>query len=147
MRRASFASRLRRLSWTDRALLVEAVVCLALARLAVRVLPFRRIEPRLGVRMTELPADAPAGAAARRVAWAIEAAARRTPWRSKCLEQAIAGKAMLRRRRTPSTMYLGVAQQPFEAHAWLRVGADTLLGGRVAARFTVVASFADRVPR
>jgi len=118
------------------------VVCLAIARAAVRTLPFRVLAPRLGQRMTESPAEAPSTPAARRVAWAIRAAARRTPWRSKCLEEGIAGKMMLRRRRVPSTLYLGVAQ-PLEAHAWLRVGTDTLLGGHDLGRYAVVATFGD----
>lgn len=143
MRRGSFASRLRRLSWADRALVVEAAAWLALARVAVRTLPLGRLAPRLGRRMAESPFDVRAGEVPRRVAWAVGAAARRTPWRTKCLEQALAGKMMLRRRGVPSTMYLGVAHRPFEAHAWLRVGRDTVLGGRDVERFAVVASFAD----
>jgi hypothetical protein len=141
-RKGCSASRLRQLSWVERAVLAEAVVCLAIARAAVRVLPFGMIAPRLGQRMTESPADAPSTRAARRVAWAIGAAARRTPWRSKCLEQGIAGKMMLRRRRVPSTLYLGVAR-PLETHAWLRVGTDTVLGGHDLDRYAVVAAFGD----
>jgi hypothetical protein len=78
-----------------------------------------------------------------RVRWAIDAAARRTPWRSKCLEQAIAGKWMLRRRGIASTMYLGVVHNPFEAHAWLRVGRMNVTGGSRVDRYAVVATFAE----
>jgi hypothetical protein len=136
------ASRLRTLSWADRALLLEAVTCLALVRAAVLVLPFRRIEPWLGRRMTESPLDGHYGDLPLQVAWTIEVAAKRTPWRSKCLEQAIAAKLMLRRRGVPSTMYLGVARSR-DAHAWLRVGPVDLIGGAGRERFAVVATFAE----
>jgi hypothetical protein len=137
------ASKLRRLSWADRGLLVEAVACLGVARLAVVALPFRAIAPHLGTHMAESPATDPPDPVARRVAWAIAAAGRRTPWRSKCLEQAIAGKMMLRRRGIASTMYLGVVRTPFESHAWLRVGELNVTGGAEVDRYAVLATFAD----
>ncbi|HEX8122860.1 MAG TPA: lasso peptide biosynthesis B2 protein [Solirubrobacteraceae bacterium] len=143
--RGSSVAKLRRLSWSDRAVLVEAVACLALARAAVRALPFRVLAARLGARDGDSGGDV-RSAEARRVAWMIGAAAPRTPWRSKCLEQAIAGKLMLRRRGVPSTMYLGVKRDPFEAHAWLRAGGATVLGGAGAERFAVLASFGESAP-
>jgi hypothetical protein len=118
------------------------LVWLGLARIAVLRLPFRLIEPRLGQRMAESSQEIAGGEPAGRIGWAIRAAARRTPWRSRCLEQAIAGKIMLRRRRIPSTMYLGVAV-PFEAHAWLRVGTVNVIGGGDLERYAVLATFAD----
>jgi hypothetical protein len=98
---------------------------------------------RLGVPQAETPAMTGPDLASRRVAWAIGAAARRAPWRSECLEQAIAAKAMLRRRGIASTLYLGMARDPVTAHAWLRVGDLNVTGGRDVDRYTVVASFAD----
>lgn len=142
MRRAWF-NRLRRLGSREGLQVAEAVVCLALARLAVRALPFRLLAPRLGRAHAETAATAPAHSSTRQVAWAIGAAAKRTPWRSACLEQAIAAKAMLRRRRTGSTLYLGVARAPVAPHAWLRVGTLNVTGGQDVAQYAVVASFAD----
>jgi hypothetical protein len=112
----------------------------------VRVLPFRVIAPRLGRHMVESPTDLAPEARVGRVAWAIAAAARRTPWRSKCLEQAIATKLMLRRRAIPSTMYLGIARAPVETHAWVRVGRATVVGGGDLDRFAVVAAFGEDRP-
>jgi hypothetical protein len=109
----------------------------------VIALPFRVVAPRLGMPQAETPAMASPDLASRRVAWAIAAAARRAPWRSECLEQAIAAKAMLRRRGIASTLYLGMARDPVAAHAWLRVGDLNVTGGRDVARYSVVASFAD----
>lgn len=141
--RRGWSSRARRLLSRDGAWVAEAIACLALARVAVIALPFRVLARRLGVRHAETPANVSVDPASGRVAWAIAAAARRAPWRSECLEQAIAAKAMLRRRRIASTLYLGVARDPFAAHAWLRVGDTNVTGGRDVSRYAVVASFAD----
>lgn len=139
---------LARASWADRALLAETVVCLAAARIAVRLLPFRVIAARL---TGEVDGGSVAGdppAAARRLAAAVGAVASYTPWRSKCLEQAIAAKAMLRRRGIPSTLYVGVARdpaarRPIVSHAWLRSGTLNVTGGDDVSRYAVITSFAD----
>lgn len=156
MRRASSASTARRLaglSWPDRLLLAEATLLLAVARAAVLLLPFRVIARALGPRMTETPREGGTGPERlRRLTWAIGAVARRTPWRSKCLEQALAAKVMLRRRGIPSTLYLGVARAagdapgPYDAHAWLRSGTIHVTGGQQVDRYAVVATFADSPP-
>ena len=140
--RRGWSSRARRLLSRDGARVAEALGCLALARVAVIALPFRVLARGLGVRHAETPV-AGVPPASHRVAWAIGAAARRAPWRSECLEQAIAAKAMLRRRGIGSTLYLGMGRDPVAAHAWLRVGDTNVTGGRDVARYTVVASFAD----
>jgi hypothetical protein len=98
---------------------------------------------RLGVRMGETPAAVELNPKSHDVAWGIGAAARRVPWRSKCLEQAIAAKMMLRRRGVHSTLYLGVTREPTGAHAWVRVGGWNVTGGQDVSRYAVVASFAD----
>ena len=141
--RRGWSNQARRLLSRDGARAAEALAYLALARAAVIVLPFRVLSRRLGVRHAETPAAATSDPASRRVAWAIAAAARRAPWRTECLEQAVAAKAMLRRRGIPSTLYLGMARNPTAAHAWLRVGDLNVTGGRDVAQYAVVASFAD----
>ena len=142
MRRGS-SSRARRLLSRDGARVAEAMTCLALARLAVIVLPFRLVARRLGVKRAETPESARPDPASHGVAWAIAAAARRAPWRTECLEQALAAKAMLRRRGIASTLYLGMARDPVAAHAWVRVGDLNVTGGRDVARYAIVATFAD----
>ena len=141
--RRGWSSRVRRLASRDGAQFAEAIAYLALARIAVIAFPFRVLAARLGVRQAETSAVAAPHPALHRVAWAIAAASRRAPWRSGCLEQAIAAKAMLRRRRISSTLYLGVGRDPVAAHAWLRVGDLNVTGGRDVARYAIVASFAD----
>ncbi len=138
-------AKLARASWRDRGLLVEAAAWLAVARLAILALPFRRIAPRLGRAMNESPASEPRLELGRRVGWAISVASRYAPWRTRCLEQAVAAKAMLRRRGVASTLYLGLARRDAggEAHAWLRCGETILTGGAEVSGYAVVAKFAE----
>ncbi|MDS4042511.1 MAG: lasso peptide biosynthesis B2 protein [Candidatus Competibacter sp.] len=141
-------AKLRARTWRERGLLLEAWLALAAARGAVLALPFGWLTPLLGQR------NAAAGtvlspeqtARALQIGWAIAAAARRTPWQSNCLAQAIAATALLRRRGIPSTLYLGVAKsadQPerLTAHAWVRCGDRNVTGGDGEQRFAVLSTF------
>ena len=140
----------RRHPWRDRWLLAEAGAWLGLARAAVLILPFQRIARSLSAeipRSAEGPLDQRIEEA-RRVAWAIRSAARRTPWNSNCLAQGIAGKVMLRRRGIPSTLYLGVAKgqepsEPVAGHAWLCCAARIITGAANHRRFTIIATFGE----
>jgi hypothetical protein len=140
-----------RLTWARRRLLAEAALCLALARLSVLSIPFRHLSRRLGTHGRESPAAALAVPTVRIVSdvgWSLRATSRRLPWRCACLEQGIAAKMMLRRRRIANTLYLGVAREgeagsPATAHAWLRSGHSVVTGAAGRERFTVVATFAD----
>ena len=148
-------SRWRALETEDRARLLEAALCLALARCAIGLVPFRRIARALGELGRETPREAlppEKEESALRVGWAVRAVAARTPWDSRCLAQALAAMAMLRRRRLGGTLYLGVALAPpaggakLEAHAWVRSGPHLLTGAAGHERFAVVASFAGESP-
>lgn len=143
--------KLRALPWRDRALLLRAGVLLAIARVAVAVVPFRMIAQMLGLRLVGAspPNDVPCPDAARRVGWAIRTAAAHLPWRSTCLMQAVAGTMMLTRSGIESTLYFGVAkdsQAPNDliAHAWLRCGEAVLTGETEDNRFVELATFAHR---
>lgn len=136
-----------RLSWGDRWRFAEAVAWLLGARLMLLFVPFRKLASWMGRRMAESPeVDSHEAELGVRVSWAVCAASRHTPWQTKCLAEAIAAKTMLKLRRVPSTLYLGVAKNDdgeLEAHAWLRCGSLILTGGRVRRRFTVIATFAE----
>ena len=135
------------ISWGDRFLLLETAIWLAVARLAILVVPFRWLAPRLGATMAESPAAEPRmGKLGWRLGWAVRIASRYTPWETACLVRAIAGKMLLRRRGISSTLYLGLAKGAdgeLAAHAWLRSGGRTLTGGRVGRKYTVIAKFAE----
>jgi hypothetical protein len=55
---------------------------------------------------------------------------------------------MLKRRRIPSAVYLGVAKNGegnLDAHAWLKAGKYLVTGAAGMERFKSVAAFRDRV--
>ena len=140
-----------RMTWKQRRLLAETVLWLAIARLMVVAVPFRRLSRRLGTQgresSTEVHGES-TQALVREIVWSLQAASRRLPWRCACIEQGIAGKMMLRRRAIGSTLYLGVAragegESQASAHAWLRSGPLVLTGAAGRDWYTVVSTFAD----
>lgn len=151
-------SRWRALEPADRRLLIEAGVLLTVAEAALKVLPFRHTAALFGLRPNRSLVPDPAGlragpasAATTRSTWAVAVAADRAPFGAKCLAQALAGSAMLRRRRVASTIHLGVAKDPrrtdgLRAHAWLRSGDAVVLGASGSKHFTPVAAL-DVRPR
>lgn len=137
-----------RLSRAERRLALEAALLLAVAWPTVRLLSFRLYGPMMG-RPGEATFDPPesiAGAesVARGVGRALRRADRHLPWHSTCLMRALAGQIMLRRRRCPGTVYVGVERREEAAHgfhAWLLAGAVPVTGAREASRFIVIATF------
>ena len=122
--------RFYRISNAQRLLLAQAIVWLALARIALLVVPFEKLAARFGKMVPPTSADGavqrPLSAAqsvqARDIGWAVTRAARYVPFRAVCLPQAIAAQAMLGRRGVASVMHFGVLKKPGEAlaaHAWL----------------------------
>lgn len=118
--------------------IVEAAVCLALARLAVACIPFRLISRWLGpmVPPDVAPRAAPQDLAdcfdeLRFIRWSVNAVGRRQPFAAVCLPRALAARAMCRRRGIGSTLRLGsqVGQAAdVQTHAWLDAGGVELTG-------------------
>ena len=111
---------------TQKWLLAEALVALAMARLAVAFLPFRRIASWLGTPGTETPATVTAEerSIAEAVGWAVGIMGRRVPWHGRWLAQALAATSILRRRGLDGTVSFGVCageSAGFDPHAWLRI--------------------------
>lgn len=112
----------------DKLLVFEAVGALALARLCVITLPFRRLAPWLR-RAPESDQFDPELAV--RVRNAVMTAAKHVPWNAVCLPQAMAAKAMLARRGCGSSFHLGAsfdANKKIVAHAWLEGGGGVVIG-------------------
>jgi len=82
------------------------------------------------------------------VSWAIDTLGARRWSRALCLPRALAAQAMLRRRGIASRLCLGVKRSDgaVDAHAWVEIGGDKIVGGAEAADFTPLAAFggADR---
>jgi hypothetical protein len=132
----------------DRGALIEAVVCLGLARLLLLV-PFRRLAPWLGrpqpgADQSGVVLDAGDRAAALRVQRALLRAARHLPWHSSCLVCALGGRMMLGRRHLPSVLQLGArssSAMELAAHAWLRCGEIDVIGAETAGLYTPIVAF------
>ena len=138
-------NRYRRLPRSQRRLLWEALIGLALARFGMVFLSFKRIAVWLGTPETESQLSASAGQVevAREIGWAVGCVAHRVPWDSRCLAQALAATWMLRRRGLESTVTFGADQgksRDLVAHAWLRFGPRLVTGGVGHQRFKTLTS-------
>ena len=131
--------RLAALSADERWLLAHAAAMVALVRIARWLLPFRWLCVRLrrastvSGRLGAMPAG--------RLAWAVQAAARRVPG-ANCLTQAVAVQWLLARAGRAALLQIGVAKdaaQGFESHAWVEFEGQFLLeDGEVADRFAPI---------
>ena len=121
--------------WAARGLVLEAAVHLVAAKLALRVLPFRRLTRLFSrvPRRPELQGDERARVRDD-VARSIQVAAERLPRAWACFPRAIAAQAMLRRRGVGTVLYYGAATLPgrgLSTHVWLLDG-DVGVAGHVA---------------
>ena len=132
-------------SLSDYTLFAEAWGFLAFARLTLLFAPFKTIAKYLGKPMYEAAVNKPGedSEVQARIKRAITRASLRSPWRTKCFEQAIAGKIMLKMRGIKSTVYFGVnkAQNEMTAHAWLISNSIIVTGAQGVDKFTVVSWF------
>ncbi|MEG3162563.1 lasso peptide biosynthesis B2 protein [Sphingomonas sp. LB2R24] len=147
----------------DRRLIVEAIAALLVARRR-SLLPFEVLARHLGGIVaphsrTRAPASASAPAPAPvlpaplsqaeadmifAIRWSIGAVAPWLPFRTLCLQQAIAARAMLERRGIGSVLHLGVRDPTgttLDAHAWLDAGGLNVTGYPVDPALTEVGRF------
>ncbi|HKP89221.1 MAG TPA: lasso peptide biosynthesis B2 protein [Thermoleophilaceae bacterium] len=112
------------------ALAAEAGLFLTLASVATRLLPSSSATRLLGrVASASSGGARPAGDEALLVGRAVNRVTRLLPWHPTCLPQAIATRAMLRRRRIDCISHLGVVEtDPFRAHAWVTVNGSVVQG-------------------
>lgn len=144
MPKRSLQSRLRRLASADGLLLAEALGALAVASLAIRLLPFRRVAAAAARGGAEGAAGD--GEAIARVRWAVDAWGRRVPWRAVCFQRGLAAHWMLRRRGIASLLHYGVGRLESDrlaAHVWVSVGGRDVIGGEEAPKFACLATFPD----
>ena len=131
--------RLRRLGPARWWLLARAVFALATARAAVALLPFRTAIRFGCVALKSQPWSA------ENCVWAIEAAARRLPWRTKCIEQGLAAQRLLRSAGFDAQLHYGARHTPdnkaLQAHVWIAVDGQVMIGANEADRFGVLATY------
>jgi hypothetical protein len=125
-RLTSRLSRVRRLAWRDRWLLLQAGLLLPLISLSLKVVTFQRAYGAL-LRLTPATARARRSASATgstrvlQVARVVAMAGRHTSLPNTCLHRALALWWLLRRRGFDSRLRFGARKQDggFEAHAWV----------------------------
>ena len=142
---ASSPLRLVRLGRDNNRVLVEALATLAMASLAIRLLPFRRtVEMMQGKGGHPRPDPAKAERLTSQCRWAVTRWADRVPWRAVCFQRGLALHLMLRRRGIPSTLHYGVAQdgpKGLRAHVWITSEGRPVLGVQEAAGFACLATY------
>nr|WP_294811062.1 lasso peptide biosynthesis B2 protein [uncultured Sphingomonas sp.] len=141
-------SRIRTLHWRQWQLLAEAGLFLAAAAAAIALLPFARVA-RLAGREGPATGRAPEAGQLLELRWAIQAIARRVPFRSKCFEQGLAAQWMLHRRGVETTLFYGAARREggeLIAHVWVRSGERDVIGCEEAADFATLARFPPQLP-
>jgi hypothetical protein len=133
--------RRRRPRLADGPILAEALATLALASLAIALLPFRRVAaaasaPGRGPERTDPET-------VRRARSAITGWSRRVPWRVVCFQKGLALHWMLRRRGIPSVLLYGARREAdgLAAHVWVDVDGETVIGGEEAPGFACLARF------
>jgi hypothetical protein len=113
------------LSSAERGLLLKAGILLAIYRIALWVLPWKRVavsRPLPGESRTDR-------SSVETLEWAVRTAHRRVPF-ATCLTQALALHHLLARAGYESSIHIGVAKtagRGFEAHAWVEYSGVTLL--------------------
>jgi Transglutaminase-like superfamily len=142
--------KLWRLPWQDRVLLLETILSLTIAGIVIAVLPFRYVGflAARPIRRATLLGQARVYEVGR-VRWAIITIAARLPWRALCFQQSLAAQLMLRRRGISSVLYYGAAQDDRSglcAHVWVRDGNVDVIGGEIAYRFAILATFPPQTP-
>jgi hypothetical protein len=132
-----------RRSLSDWLLLAEALAALALASLAIALLPFRHVAAAASARGRQAPRVDPE--MVRRVRGAVQGWARRVPWRAVCFQRGLALHWMLRRRGIRSVLLYGARRQGdgLAAHVWVDVDGVTVIGGEEASDFSCLARFPD----
>jgi hypothetical protein len=140
----------------QKTLVMEAALCLALARLILLTVPFRHVSPHLGelvapddprVAACRQPADVHQTKTAECIRRAVASAARHVPFEAVCLPQAMAAQTMLHRRGIAGTLHLGAAMddsKTLDAHAWLDAAGVPVTGYPYSATLSEIACFVSR---
>jgi len=142
----SHLTKFLRLPGSDRWLLIQSWLLVALIRLGLWIMPFRWLRAgleRWGIAGTavgalELPAE--------RVAWAVRATSQYVPWAGTCLVRSLAAHALLQRRGHTAEFCLGVTRGSdgqFHAHAWVTCAGHVLIGEREVERFVPLQGASD----
>jgi len=125
---------------------MEAWILLHISKLFIHFMPFKKIAGKIGKLQVESSKFPINSAKINDVEHAVRRASRFCLHESKCYDQALTGKFMLKRRNLSATIYFGLAkdtQNGLSAHAWVRCGSRIVTGKKGMENFTVIAAFGD----
>jgi hypothetical protein len=125
-----------RLSTAEQFLLLRTVFLVTAIRVGLWVLPFRVVQ-RFTFRKQKIKQTP---YSVEQIIWAVRATSRYVP-RATCLTQAMAAQTLLLRAGYNPKVKIGVAKNEkklFEAHAWLVLGDQVLIGGTEVERYTAL---------
>lgn len=130
--------------------LMPAWLMLGVSRMAVLLVPFRKIARWLG-REAGTAQTVPLLTATQRhqtllIGRTVRLAARYAPWDANCFAQAITAGFLLRVHGIPHSVFFGLKradtpQMSMDAHAWTAAGDVAVTGGYSFNVFTIVAAF------
>jgi Transglutaminase-like superfamily len=130
--------------------LAEAFFELCVARFKVSFVPFQVYKRGLGEHMhtTSHQGFQSEHLFAKQFKWAIQKMAGVTPFKSNCMVQAVAAKAVFKKRGLATTLYIGVAKgqeaQQKLNHAWLRSGSLIVTGNlKDLESYAVIGTYAE----
>jgi hypothetical protein len=137
------------MSWrsiNEYSLFFEAWLLLHVSRLLILFFPFKKIAATFGILNHESKKEISQQEIGGDIKNALRRATKYTLHTSKCYDQALAGKFMLKWRKLPSTIYFGLSkneQSNLIAHAWLRFGTNIITGENGMEDFTIIAFYGD----
>jgi hypothetical protein len=120
--------------------LLRAAALLGVASAAVALMPFR-----YAIRFGSVPLGRRQAISAEEIVWAVEAGARRLPWRTMCIEKGLVVQRMLRLAGINAILHYGARRHAgtgkLEAHVWATVDGRAVIGGEEAPNFATVAIY------
>ena len=138
-----------RLSTQGKVLFLEAYYTLAITRISIMWVPFKKLTRNFSHQKTpsSLPLLYPVDKVlALDIKKAIKQATSYTPWESSCLIQSLTAHKMLKKRGISGVIYIGVKrdkneQKKIQAHAWVQTGEYVITGEKESKSFAIVSVF------
>jgi len=133
----------KRKTFFDYTLFLEAWIYLIFAKLSILFFSFKKIAAMIGISQVESPKELLEDKLIQDIEVSMIRAVKYSFFKSKCYDQALATTFMLKRRRISSTIYFGLHKETDQllAHAWVRCGKKIISGKAGFDRFTPVAWF------
>lgn len=134
------------MTWRQRWMHLAACAALLTAKTLLIALPFRWVIRLLGIHLQSQPSGPPDHRHQQLQPWGqvLKACARRLPFSATCLVQAVAGAMILKVKRRPMAILIGVQKTPdghVTAHAWLLCDGEVVTGGRTQTDYHIIAKW------